>query len=279
MKIKYFKSVKIYQVVDALEHYAPLPLQEGYDNAGLQVGLTEAVEVSGALLCLDVTEDVVDEAIRKGCNLIVSHHPLIFRKLARISDENYVQRTVRKAIKNDIAIVYMHTNMDAAKGGVNFKIAEKLGLRNLRFFGGEKEIDGVKGGEGVIGEITDETDALHADGIAADDLVLMLRERFQAECVQCNQLLRRSIRKVALCGGAGSFLLDAAIAAGADAFITGEMHYHEFFGHEQEIQICVIGHYQSEQFTSEIFRSIITEKCPGVKCEISEINTNPIIYL
>ena len=279
MKIKYFKSVKIYQVVDALEHYAPLPLQEGYDNAGLQVGLTEAVEVSGALLCLDVTEDVVDEAIRKGCNLIVSHHPLIFRKLARISDENYVQRTVRKAIKNDIAIVSMHTNMDAAMGGVNFKIAEKLGLRNLRFFGGEKEIDGVKGGEGVIGEITDETDTLHADGIAADDLVLMLRERFQAECVQCNQLLRRPIRKVALCGGAGSFLLDAAIAAGADAFITGEMHYHEFFGHEQEIQICVIGHYQSEQFTSEIFRSIITEKCPGVKCEISEINTNPIIYL
>lgn len=271
--------MKIYQVVDALEHYAPLPLQEGYDNAGLQVGLTEAVEVSGALLCLDVTEAVVDEAIRKGCNLIVSHHPLIFRKLARISDENYVQRTVRKAIKNDIAIVSMHTNMDAAKGGVNFKIAEKLGLRNLRFFGGEKEIDGVKGGEGVIGEITGETDTLHADGIAADDLVLMLRERFQAECVQCNQLLRRSIRKVALCGGAGSFLLDAAIAAGADAFITGEMHYHEFFGHEQEIQICVIGHYQSEQFTSEIFRSIITEKCPGVKCEISEINTNPIIYL
>ncbi len=279
MKIKYFKSVKIYQVVDALEHYAPLPLQEGYDNAGLQVGLTEAVEMSGALLCLDVTEAVVDEAIRKGCNLIVSHHPLIFRKLARISDENYVQRTVRKAIKNDITIVSMHTNMDAAKGGVNFKIAEKLGLRNLRFFGGEKEIDGVKGGEGVIGEITDETDTLHADGIAADDLVLMLRERFQAECVQCNQLLRRPIRKVALCGGAGSFLLDAAIAAGADAFITGEMHYHEFFGHEQEIQICVIGHYQSEQFTSEIFRSIITEKCPGVKCEISEINTNPIIYL
>ena len=279
MKIKYFKSVKIYQVVDALEHYAPLPLQEGYDNAGLQVGLTEAVEVSGALLCLDVTEAVVDEAIRKGCNLIVSHHPLIFRKLARISDENYVQRTVRKAIKNDITIVSMHTNMDAAKGGVNFKIAEKLGLRNLRFFGGEKEIDGVKGGEGVIGEITDETDTVHADGIAADDLVLMLRERFQAECVQCNQLLRRPIRKVALCGGAGSFLLDAAIAAGADAFITGEMHYHEFFGHEQEIQICVIGHYQSEQFTSEIFRSIITEKCPGVKCEISEININPIIYL
>ena len=265
--------MNIKQVVDALEHYAPLPLQEGYDNAGLQVGLTEAVEMSGALLCLDVTEAVVDEAIQKGCNLIVSHHPLIFRKLARIADENYVQRTVRKAIKNDITIVSMHTNMDAAMGGVNYKIAEKLGLKNLQFFGGEKEVNGVKGGNGVIGDVS------LAKGIAADDLVLMLRERFQVECVQCNQLLRRPIKKVALCGGAGSFLLDDAIAAGADAFITGEMHYHEYFGHEQEIQICVIGHYQSEQFTSEIFKSIILDTCPGAKCEISEINTNPIIYL
>ena len=284
--------MKIKQVVDALEHYAPLPLQEGYDNAGLQVGLTEAVEMSGALLCLDVTEAVVDEALRKGCNLIVSHHPLIFRKLQRISDENYVQRTVVKAIKNDITIVSMHTNMDAAQGGVNFKIAEKLGLKNLQFFGGEKEVDGVKGGNGVMGEISDQ-DILEAaragrlseevknhfaEGIAADDLVLLLRQRFGVECVQCNQLLRRPIRKVALCGGAGAFLLDAAIKAGADAFITGEMSYHEYFGHEQEIQIAVIGHYQSEQFTTEIFKTIIEEQCEGVKCEISAIDTNPIIY-
>ena len=285
--------MKIREVVDALEHYAPLPLQEGYDNAGLQVGLTEAVEMSGALLCLDVTEAVVDEAVQKGCNLIVSHHPLIFRKLSRISDENYVQRTVRKAIKNDVTIVSMHTNMDAAAGGVNFKIAEKLGLKNVQFFGGEKEVDGVKGGSGVIGEISDE-DILKAaqagnlsdevkehfaEGIAADDLILLLRERFGVECVQCNQLLRCPIRKVALCGGSGSFLLGDAIAAGADAFITGEMSYHEYFGHEQEIQICVIGHYQSEQFTSEIFRSIILSHFPDAKCCISEINTNPIIYL
>ena len=282
--------MKIREVVDALEHYAPLPLQEGYDNAGLQVGLTEAVEMSGALLCLDVTEAVVDEAVQKGCNLIVSHHPLIFRKLSRISDENYVQRTVRKAIKNDVTIVSMHTNMDAAAGGVNFKIAEKLGLKNVQFFGGEKEVDGVKGGSGVIGEISDE-DILKAaqlsdevkehfaEGIAADDLVLLLRDRFGVECMQCNQLLRRPIRKVALCGGSGSFLLGDAIAAGADAFITGEMSYHEYFGHEQEIQICVIGHYQSEQFTSEIFRSIILSHFPDAKCCISEINTNPIIYL
>ena len=266
--------MKIKQVVDALEQYAPLPLQEGYDNAGLQVGLTETVEVSGALLCLDVTEAVVDEAISKGCNLIVSHHPLIFRKLARVSDENYVQRTVMKAVKNDIAIVSMHTNMDAAMGGVNFKIAEKLGLGNIAFLGSVKEVDGVEGGDGVIGDIGEP-----GMGIAADDLVLMLREKFHVECVQCNQLLRRPIRKVALCGGAGAFLLEKAIERGADAFITGEMSYHEYFGHEQEIQICTIGHYQSEQFTKEIFREIISEKCPGVKCCLSETNTNPIIYL
>lgn len=120
--------MKIKEVIAALEHFAPLPLQEGFDNAGLQVGLTEAVDVSGALLCLDVTEAVVDEAIALGCNLIVSHHPVIFHKLRRISDEDYVQRTVMKAIKNDITIVSMHTNMDEAEGGVNHKMAERWGL-------------------------------------------------------------------------------------------------------------------------------------------------------
>ena len=263
--------MKIKQVVDALEHYAPLPLQEGYDNAGLQVGLTEAVEVSGALLCLDVTEEIVEEAVRKGCNLIVSHHPLIFRKLAKVGDGDYVQRTVRLAIKNDITIVSMHTNMDAAEGGVNYKIAEKMGLEQVGFFGQQKQADGVQGGEGVIGTVPGE-------GWAADDLVLLLKERFGVATVQCNQLLRRPIRRVALCGGAGSFLLGEAIRQGADAFITGEMHYHEYFGHEQEIQICVIGHYQSEQYTGEIFRRIIEEQCPGVRCEMAETNTNPILY-
>ena len=123
------KSVKIQDVVVALERFAPLPLQEGFDNAGLQVGLTET-EVSGALLCLDVTESVVEEAVSLGCNLIVSHHPLLFHPLRQIADKNDVQRMVRKAIRHDITILSMHTNMDNAKGGVNFKIAEKMGLDN-----------------------------------------------------------------------------------------------------------------------------------------------------
>lgn len=268
------RSVKIKEVIDALERFAPLPLQEDYDNAGLQVGLTET-EVSGALLCLDVTEQVIDEAISLGCNLIVAHHPLIFRKLAQISDANFVQRIVMRAIKNDITIVSMHTNIDAAAGGVNFKIAEKLGLNDVRFFGKKQSVTvdnmEVKGGEGVIGAF--------AQPIAADDLILMLKRIFDVECIQANQLLRREIKTIALCGGAGSFLLENAISEGADAFITGEMHYHDYFGHDQEIQICAIGHYQSEQFTNEVFKEIIESHCPNVTCFMTKVNTNPIIYL
>lgn len=263
------KSVKIKEVVSALERFAPLPLQEGFDNAGLQVGLTEA-EVSGALLCLDVTESIVDEAIEKGCNLIVSHHPLVFHPLKRLTYADYVQRAVAKAIKNDITILSMHTNMDNAEGGVNFKIAEKMDLQDVGFFA-EKEVQGIKCGSGTIGEF--------AEPMAADDFIMMLKKTFDVESVQCNQLLRRPIRKVAICGGAGSFLLPDAIRLGADAFVTGEMHYHEYFAHEQEIQIAVIGHYQSEQFTKEIFKSIIEDECKGVRAVLSDINTNPIIYL
>jgi len=264
-----FAAVKIKEVLSALERFAPLPLQESWDNAGLQVGLTET-EVSGALLCLDVNEKIVDEAIQKGCNLIVSHHPLLFRGLKTISDLTDVQRTVMKAITQGICVVSMHTNMDNAKDGVNFKIAEKLGLQEVRFFA-PKTVDGIEAGSGVIGTL--------AEPLAADDFVKAVKKAFDVECAMCNELLRRPIQKVAICGGAGDFLLDAALAEGADAFITGEMHYHQYFGYEQRIQICVIGHYQSEQFTSEIFRDIILRECPGVKTCIADTCTNPILYL
>jgi dinuclear metal center YbgI/SA1388 family protein len=220
-------------------------------------------------LCLDVTEKIVDEAVAKGCNLIVSHHPLLFRGLKTISDLTDVQRTVMKAIKAGVCVVSMHTNMDNAKGGVNYRIARKLGLKDVVFMG-PRQVDGVECGSGVVGELE--------EPMVACDFVLKLKKTFDVECVMTNELLQRPIRKVALCGGAGDFLLDDAIALGADAFLTGEMHYHQYFGHEQQIQICVIGHYQSEQFTSEVFQEIIGEECPGVRTEIAETNTNPICY-
>ena len=261
--------MKIKEVIDALERFAPLPLQEGYDNAGLQVGLTET-EVSGALLCLDVTESIVDEALEKRCNLIVSHHPLLFHAIKTLSDINYVQRTVMKAIENHVTVVSMHTNLDNAQGGVNFKMAEKIGLEDVRFFD-EKIVDDITSGNGVIGVLPTEMDSMA--------FIDKVKKVFGVECAQCNQLLHRKISKVALCGGAGSFLLDDAIKTGADAFITGEMHYHDFFGHEQEIQIAVLGHYQTEQYTNDILYSILREAFPLLSLYMTETNTNPIKYL
>lgn len=260
--------MKIKEVIAALEHFAPLPLQEGWDNAGLQVGLTEA-DVSGALLCLDVNEQIVEEAIAKGCNLIVSHHPLIFHKLAHVCGCSYVERAVMNAIRNGIAILSMHTNMDNARGGVNFRMADRLGLKDVEFLLPSETHPGS--GSGAVGNLPVPMEAA--------GFVDFVKETFRVECAQCNRLLERPVQRVALCGGAGAFLLDNALAAGADAFITGEMHYHEFFGHEQDIQIAVIGHYQSEQYTNEIFRDIIISACPGVKCHLAETMTNPISYL
>ena len=259
-------------MLSALEQFAPLPLQESWDNAGLQLGLTEA-EVSGALLCLDVNEAIIDEAIAKGCNLVVSHHPLLFRGLKQISGADYVQRTVIKAIKHDIVVVSMHTNMDNAQDGVNWKIAEKLGLNNLTFLAPSPlaNAGGEASGSGVVGELP--------QPMVADVFIEVVKRLFGVACAHCNELLRRPITKVAICGGAGDFLLPDAVRLGADAFITGEMHYHQFFGYEQQLQICVIGHYQSEQYTAEIFRDIIVKACPGVRTEIAETNTNPIVYL
>lgn len=251
-------------MLNALEQFAPLPLQEDWDNAGLQIGLTEA-EVSGALLCLDVTENIIDEAVAKGCNLVVSHHPLLFRGLKQVADLNYVQRTVRKAIKADICVVSMHTNMDNARGGVNWKMAEKLGASQ------------------VCATDEDASSALVIATLPAPmesrAFVEMVKERFGVKCAMCNELLQRPIHTVAICGGAADFMLGQAISHQADAFITGEMHYHQYFGHEQEIQICVIGHYESEQFTTEIFRHIIEHECPGVRCYTAETHTNPIVYM
>ena len=262
-------SVNIKQVLCALERFAPLPLQESWDNAGLQCGLTEA-EVSGALLCLDVTEAVIDEAVRKGCNLVVSHHPLLFHGLKQVSDVTDVQRTLRRAIKNDICVISMHTNLDNAPGGVNWKMAEKLGLQQVEFFA-KKSVGDIDCGSGVTG--------LLPEPLPARDFVMHVKQAFDAPVAHCNELLQRPVKRVALCGGAGDFLLNEAIATGADAFITGEMHYHQYFGYEQQIQICVIGHYETEHFTAELLRDIIRRDCPDVKTYIADSMTNPIIYL
>ena len=270
-------SVRVQDVIDALEDFAPLPLQESYDNAGLQVGLTEA-EVSGALLCLDVTEEVIREALELGCNLIVSHHPLIFHGLKHLTDADSVQRCVRMAVQNDIAIYSAHTNLDAAVDGVNYRMAERLGLMDVVLLqprqvpvsnGGRTHT--VQAGSGVIGYLPEGEDSLA--------FLQRVKQVFGVECLMHNELLARPIQSVAICGGAGDFLLEEALKAGADAFLTGEMHYHQYFEHDGQIQIGVLGHYQSEQYTTDIFNSILGERCPRLPLFKTTVCTNPIKYL
>lgn len=269
--------MKIKEIVFALERFAPLPLQEDFDNAGLQVGLTEA-EASGALLCLDVTEEVIDEALSLGCNLIVSHHPLLFHGLKTVADGTLVERCVRKAIQNDIVIYSVHTNLDNAEDGVNFKIAEKLDLvdvelinpRQVRVKDGRNEFT-VMGGNGVLGYLREPEDSLK--------FLQRIKSVFHVECLMHNELLQRPVQSVVICGGAGDFLLETALKLRADAFLTGEMHYHHYFGHDQDIQIGVLGHYQSEQYTQEIFYSIIGEAFPELPVYLTGTDTNPINYL
>ena len=264
----FLRNMKAKQVLDALEQYAPLPLQDSYDNAGLQIGLTEEQEVAGALLCLDVTEAVIEEAERMGCNLIVAHHPLLFRGLKSITGQSYVERCVIKAIQKGIGIYAAHTNLDNAEGGVNYRIAEMIGLKNLSVL---DEKPSLSAGAGVIGELPTEEDE--------KKFLERVKALFGIRCVRHNQLTGRKIRRVALCGGAGGFLLSNAIAQGADAFLTGEMRYHDYFGHEGELLIAEMGHYESEQYTIDIFAEVLNHHFPELKIVKTTLNTNPINYL
>ncbi len=266
--------MKIKEIIDALEQFAPLPLQESYDNAGLQCGLTEA-EASGVLLCLDVTEAVLSEAVELGCNLVVSHHPLLFHGLKQVTDSSLVERCVRKAVKNDLVIYSAHTNLDNAEDGVNYRMADKLGLIDVQFLEPHTVClpDGrrVKSGSGVLGYLPEGEDSLA--------FLQRVKQAFHVEALQHNQLLERPVQSVALCGGAGDFMLDTAIRAEADAFLTGEMHYHVWHGHEQQIQIAVLGHYESEQYTREVLREIIEKAVPNLPVYDTEVCTNPIHIL
>ena len=364
--------VKIKDIANALEMFAPLPLQEGFDNSGLQIGLTDA-EVAGVLLCLDVTEAVVDEAIASGCNLIVSHHPLIFSPLKRITGDNYVERCVLKALANGIAIYASHTNMDSVQGGVNYRIAEKLGLQNVRIlvpkgdsllklsvyvplkqsdlvrealfaagcgnignydscsynvegYGTFKANEGCNPFCGEVGELHKENEVridtvlpaylknkvvsallkVHPYeepaydiyplknswdsvglGVVGDlpaerdelDLLTEIKDIFAVGCVRHTSLLNKKVKRVALCGGSGASFANAAISAGAQVYITGEARYHDLFNYDGQILFAVIGHYESEQFTMDIFENIILKAYPAMKVKKTTINTNPVNYL
>lgn len=365
--------MKISQLIELFQEWAPLQYQESYDNSGLQVGQLDD-EIKGALLTLDVTEEVLEEAIQKSCNLIIAHHPVIFGGLKSITGKNYVQRIIRKAIKNDVNIVAMHTNVDNIYEGVNAKIAEQLGLNNLRilspssnsllklqtyvpvsaapvvqsalFAAGAGHIGaydecsfmqlgtgsfrpsitaqpfiGIAGGaqeqveemkievlvpthlrnkvqsallaahpyEEVAFDwisLSNYNTALGAGMIghletpmAALDFLKSLKTKMKASVVRHTRILDKPIQTVAVCGGSGSFLLSAAIAAKADIFVSADFKYHQFFDAEDKLIIADIGHFESEQYTVELFGDLLKKKNVTFAVVLSSTDTNPIKYL
>ncbi|MEO1050110.1 MAG: Nif3-like dinuclear metal center hexameric protein [Bacteroidota bacterium] len=363
---------KIKEVVRYLESIAPTPFQESYDNSGLIVGNANA-EVSGILITLDSTEAVVEEAMEKGCNLIIAHHPIVFRGLKKITGRHYVERVIIKAIKHDVAIYAIHTNLDNVAQGVNKMICEKIGLQNLRIlapkndtlsklvtFVPEGSLDKVmdalnEAGAGAIGNYekcsfrvsgtgtfqpNDEAnphigernqfeevkeDRLevmfpsHLEGAVLNalksahpyeevayyftkltnqnqevgsgmigelpapmephDFLLCLKDNMQLKCIRHTELLDRTVKRVAVCGGAGSFLLPKAISKKADVFVTADFKYHEFFDADQQIVIADIGHYESEVFTKDLLHALLTKKFTNFALNLSGIVTNPISYI
>ncbi len=358
-------------ITQYLEKIAPLSYQESYDNAGLIVG-NPHMTVTGVLVTLDSTEAVVEEAIAKGCNLIVAHHPIVFKGLKKLNGHNYVERTVIKAIKHDIAIYAIHTNLDHVVGGVNGMIAERLGLQNVRILAPksdtllklvsfvpeeatQKVLDALyEAGVGAIGNYdhcsfrvngtgtfrpndvaqpyigsaqTDESvtenrievlfpahleskvlntlkkahpyeevafyiSALRnqhqevgagavgelSNAMTGDAFLTHLKDTMGLQMIRHTAFVSDSIQKVAVCGGAGGFLLGDAIGANADVFVTADYKYHEFFDADGRILICDIGHYESEVYTKELLQRYLSKKFVNFATILSETNTNPVFY-
>lgn len=363
--------MKILEVIKHLETFAPPVLQESYDNSGLLAGDGDW-ECTGILVTLDSTEEVIIEAIEKGCNLVVAHHPIIFGGLKKLNGKNYVEKTIIKSIKHDIAIYAIHTNLDNIKTGVNARMAEKLGLvnckvllpkgdllRKLAVYVPEKHAEAVrtavfKAGAGNVGHYSEcsfnipgtttfkpgeethpfigtpgkmeesseikievlypawlEGQILNAminahpyEEVAYDiislinpfqdtgsgmigelkepiedkDFLNLIADVFKLKVIKHSRLTKTKIKKVALCGGAGSFLINKALDAEVDMYITADMKYHEYFDANEKIILVDIGHYESEQYTIDLLYEIIHEKYPTFAVQKTETQTNPVNY-
>ena len=363
--------MQLSEITSYLETIAPLAYQESYDNSGLLVG-DPSMNITKAIVSLDCVEDVVEEAIREGANLIISHHPIVFSGLKRFTGSNYIERVVMKAIKHDIALYAIHTNLDNVRHGVSARMAERLGLENLQILepkagllsklqtfvphdkAGEVRDALFAAGAGHIGNYSEcsfnsegygtfmgnehsnayvgEKNVLHTEpetkvevvfptrlsskilkalflahpyeevayemiaienkhqevgsGIIGElpnafteaDFLELLKYGLQTKVVRHTALSGKKIKKVAVCGGSGSFLLKNAIQSGADAFVTADYKYHQFFDAEGKILITDVGHYESEQFTMDLLLEKIQKKFPTFAVCLTKCNTNPVFY-
>ena len=257
--------MKVRDIIAVIEDFAPLSIQEGWDNSGLCVGSPEA-EVSSVLFALDCTESLVDEAIECGADMIITHHPLIFSGLKKISPEDQVGAAVIKAIKNGISIYAAHTNADKVVAGVSGAMAAKLGLVDVQIL----DEDGEGTGLGVVGNLP--------QPLAVESVMSLVKDRFSLKVLKSSKPLDGMITRVAMCGGSGGSLIGAARKSGAQLYISGDISYHNFFTPEG-FMIMDIGHYESEIEIVNILFSLIRKNFPTFAVRITQnINSNPIYY-
>ena len=260
---------KVSEIVGCITDIAPLRWQESWDNAGLLVGDANML-IDKALVTLDVTEDVIDEAIEGGYHLVISHHPVIYRPLKHLLPENTIERTVMKAVKNDIAIACMHTNLDNSYLGVSKWLADKLGLKNQEILEPIETEDDVTTGGGMVGILEKDTDE--------KDFLAMVKKNLGCDALRHSHFLGRKIKKVAVCGGSGFFLLDNVKRCNADAYVTADIKYHDFFEADGRLLLVDAGHYETEQFTKELIADAIIKKFCNFAVSISRVKTNSINY-
>ena len=260
--------IKVKDIAKAIEDFAPKNLQESYDNSGLQVGDPE-MAVNGVLLCLDVTEEILAEARRRQCNMIVSHHPLLFAGLKQIVGQTPTERIVAEALLHNIAIYSAHTNLDSTRDGVSYEIAHSLHISNLHPL--RPSAPEADTGLGIIGEISP-TPKL--------EFLRKVKETLKIEHLRYSaQSPQIVVRKVAVCGGSGASMIREAMSAGADALLTGDLKYHDYTSYGYAILLADIGHYERELCTKKLFSRIIREAWPECVIYFAESESNPIAYV
>lgn len=263
--------ITVQDICTLLEKFAPLEYQESYDNAGLILGKRE-MSLTGVLVCLDVSEPVINEALRLGCNMIVSHHPLIFKGIRSLTGNGRIDECLVKSIKNDLAIYGGHTNVDSVINGVNGKISEKIGLMDLSILAPKNpsSCPDEQHGSGIVGNLETEMDE--------NEFLKHVKTIFGCNLLRHSALTGRPVKRVAVCGGSGNEFIENAKIAGATVFLTGEARYHDFFTEGMGIMLIDAGHYETEQFTKELFFELISKKFPTFAVRISTVEKNPVYY-
>lgn len=261
-------DMKIRDVAAAIEEFAPLGLQESYDNAGLAVGRPDA-EVHKALLAVDVTEEVIEEAAAEGCDIIITHHPVIFHPLKRLNSASYTERCVEQAVRLGIALYAAHTNLDSTPEGMSWRVGHMLGLESMRVL--EPAATGGGAGFGVVGELPTEE--------PTEEFMRHVMRRFGVQALRHGDIVRPTVRRVAICTGAGGSLIDEALAAEADIYLTADLRYNDFMRHEGRMILVDMGHFESEYCAIEILFDILSKKLPIFAIRKSVRSRNPVNYM